>query len=31
MDIYQEVEDYFWEQVYPELQQNYFEDHAEKV
>lgn len=31
MDIYQEVEDYFWDQIYPELQQNYFEDHAEKV
>ena len=31
MDLYQEIEDYFWDQIYPELQQSYFEDHAEKI
>jgi hypothetical protein len=30
MGLYREAEDYFWDRIYPELQDSYFEDHAEK-
>lgn len=31
MDVCQEAEYYFWDEEYPELQQQYFEEHAEKI
>ena len=31
MDICQEVEDYFWDSVYPDRQQEYFEEYAERI
>jgi len=30
MDIYDDIVDYFWDYIYPDKQQQYFEDHAER-
>ena len=31
MDVCQDAEDYFWDRRYPDLQQEYFEEHAERI
>ena len=29
MDLCKDIEDYFWDSLYPDIQQTYFEEHAE--
>lgn len=31
MEMYEEIEDYFWYNIYPDKQQEYFEAHAERT
>lgn len=31
LDVCQDVEDYFWDEIYPELCEEYFQKHAEQV